>query len=86
MFAATELLMPMGTTADTDWRAHYFKVRRWFYAMMIVFTLLATIETRVLLDVPLTHTHRITHPSTLALQARRSHHSQPTISSPGSRG
>ena len=67
MFAATELLMPMGTTADTDWRAHYLKVRRWFYAMIIVFTLLATIETRVLLGVPLMHPYRIMQLSMLTL-------------------
>ena len=68
MFAATELLMPMGTTADTDWRAHYFKVRRWFFAMMLVFTFLATIESRVLLGVPLMHPYRIMQVLMLALQ------------------
>jgi len=67
MFAATELLMPMGTTADTDWRAHYLKVRRWFYALMIVFMILATIETRLLLGVPLMHPYRVMQVSMLAL-------------------
>ena len=69
MFAATELLVPMGTTADTDWRSHYFKVRRWFYAAMIVFTFLATVETYVLLSVPLTHPYRIMQVVMLTLLA-----------------
>ena len=68
MFAATELLVPMGTTPDTDWRTHYFKVRRWFFAILIVFTLIATFESRVLLDVPLTHPYRINQLAMLVLQ------------------
>jgi hypothetical protein len=59
MFAATELLVPMGTTSETDWRAHFFRVRRWFFAVMILFTLLATFETYLLLGVALTHPYRL---------------------------
>ena len=58
MFAATELLMPMGKRSETNWRAHYFKVRRWFFATMLTFTVLATLQIYVLLDVPLTHPYR----------------------------
>jgi hypothetical protein len=59
MFAATELLVPMGTTSETDWRAHFFRVRRWFFAVMLLFTLLATFETYILLGVALMHPYRI---------------------------
>ncbi len=59
MFAATELLVPMGTTAETNWRAHFFRVRRWFFAAMLLFTLLATLETYILLGVALTHPYRL---------------------------
>jgi hypothetical protein len=59
MFGATELLLPMGATASTDWRAHFFKVRRWFFTMMLTFAAIAILYTRVLLGVPFTHPYRI---------------------------
>jgi hypothetical protein len=68
MFGATELLLPMGIKTGTDWRAHFFKVRRWFFAMMILFTSLAMLQTRVLLDVPLTHPYRAIQVSILSLE------------------
>jgi hypothetical protein len=67
MFAATELLLPMGATADTDWRAHFFSVRRWFFLVMIVFTTVATMESWLLLGVPLTHPYRVMQGTILAL-------------------
>ena len=68
MFAATELLVPMGTTSETDWQAHFFKVRGWFFAAMLVFTVLATLETRILLGVPLTHPYRLMQVSVMVLE------------------
>jgi len=59
MFGATELLLPMGATADTDWRGHFLNVRRWFFAMMLTFATIAILYTRVLLGVPFTHPYRI---------------------------
>jgi len=59
MFGATELLLPMGTTPETNWREHFFSVRRWFFVMMIVVMLLATMLTWVFADTPLTHPYRI---------------------------
>jgi len=59
LFGATELLLPMGATPETDWRAHFFEVRRWFFAMMIVMMSFAVVESRVFLGTPLTHPYRI---------------------------
>ena len=59
LFGSTELLLPMGATPETDWRAHFIAVRRWFFAMMIVLMSLAVAESRVFLGTPLTHPYRI---------------------------
>lgn len=67
LFGATELLVPMGATADTDWKAHYFSVRRWFFAMLIVFICLAILDSRILLGVPLTHPYRVVQVLALGL-------------------
>ena len=59
LFAATELLMPMGSSPDTDWQAHFHSVRKWLMAVVCLFGLLAMMETYVFLDLPLTHPYRI---------------------------
>jgi hypothetical protein len=68
MFGATELLLPMGASNETDWRTHFFQVRRWFFAMLMAFTLLATLQSHVLLGVPLTHPYRIMQLLMLAIE------------------
>lgn len=67
MFGATELLLPMGKTAETNWHAHFFKVRRWFFGMMFMFSSLATLQTFVLLGVPLAHPYRVIQVAILSL-------------------
>jgi len=59
LFAATELLLPSTSPLDTDWRAHFFKVRVWFHGAYLAFHLLATSFTWLLLNVPLTHPYRV---------------------------
>ena len=67
LFGATELLLPHSSPPGIDWQEHFFKVRRWFFAVFCVFALAATLETWVLLDVPLTHPYRIGQLAVLAL-------------------
>ena len=59
LFATTELLFPMATTADTDWRAHYDSVRKLFLSVLALWTILALVETRIFLGVPFTHPYRV---------------------------
>jgi len=59
MFGATELLLPMGASPDTDWRTHFLKVRRWFFTMMLTFAFFAILQTRVLMGIPFNHPYRI---------------------------
>jgi hypothetical protein len=58
LFACAELLFPMATTADTDWKAHYESVRVWFLGTLATLSSIAVLETWVFLDVPLTHAYR----------------------------
>jgi hypothetical protein len=69
LFGATELLLPMGATPETDWRTHFFSVRRWFFVLMIAFSVIATLETRILLGVPMSHPYRLTQLAILTLLA-----------------
>jgi hypothetical protein len=69
LFGATELLLPMGATPETNWRTHFFSVRRWFFALMIAFTVIATLETRILLGVPMSHPYRLMQFAILTLLA-----------------
>lgn len=67
LFATSELLFPMATTAQTDWNAHYESVRKWFLSVLALWTVLALVETRIFLGVPLTHPYRIVQLSILSL-------------------
>jgi hypothetical protein len=67
LFATTELLFPMATTAETDWKAHYESVRTWFLSVLAVFAILGSVETRIFIGVPLTHPYRIVQVSILSL-------------------
>jgi hypothetical protein len=80
LFATTELLFPMATTAETDWQAHYESVRKLFLSVLGLWTILALLETRIFLGTPLTHPYRIVQLSILGLiiagillPARRAH-------------
>lgn len=59
LFAATELLLPLASSAKTDWQSHFFSVQKWFFGALFVFSVLATLETYVFLDVSLTHPYRL---------------------------
>jgi len=59
LFACAELLFPMATTAETDWKAHYQSVRVWFLGALAMLSTIALLETWVFLDVPLTHAYRL---------------------------
>jgi hypothetical protein len=59
LFGATELLLPMGNSPDTNWESHFFGVRKWYIGAFCVFAALATLETYVFLGTPLSHPYRI---------------------------
>ena len=59
LFAAIELLMPIGAGAETDWEKHYFSIRPWFFGVLITFQTVATLASYIISDVPLTHPYRI---------------------------
>ena len=59
LFAATELLLPLASSAGTDWQSHLFSVRNWFFGVLFVFSVIATLETYVFLNVSLTHPYRV---------------------------
>ena len=67
LFGATELLLPLGSSPSTDWQSHFFSVRRWFFGVVCIFTVLATLETHILLNVPLTHPYRIVQATALGM-------------------
>ncbi|MEE8308142.1 MAG: hypothetical protein V3R81_12815 [Gammaproteobacteria bacterium] len=66
LFGATELLLPFGSSPDTDWREHFFSVQKWFFVVLCVFTVLALLETYIFLNVSLTHPYRIIQVMVLA--------------------
>jgi hypothetical protein len=59
LFAATELLLPLASDANADWKSHFFNVRKWFFGVLFVFSVIATLETYIFLNVPLTHPYRV---------------------------
>lgn len=67
LFAATEILMPSSLTANTDWRAHFFKVQKWFFGIFFGFAVIAAISTFILLEFPLTHPYRAVQGTALIL-------------------
>jgi hypothetical protein len=69
LFAATELLLPLGSSPDTDWKSHFFSVRRSFFIVFLFFAFLATINTYVFINVSLTHPYRITQAIIMSLVA-----------------
>ena len=67
LFAMTELLLPMGSTPETDWQAHFFSIRVWYFRLFLLFVVLATLNSWVFLDTPLTHPYRIAQVLQMAL-------------------
>ena len=67
LFATSELLFPMATTAETDWHAHFESVRKLFLSVLALWTVLALLETRIFLGTPILHPYRIVQLSILSL-------------------
>ena len=67
LFAATELLLPLASNANTDWKLHFFSVRKWFFGVLFVFSVIAILETYVFLNVPLNHPYRVMQVALTAL-------------------
>ena len=67
LFATSELLFPMATTAETDWNAHSDSVRKLLLSVLALWTGLALLETRIFLGVPLTHPYRVMQLTILGL-------------------
>lgn len=66
LFAATELLLPLGSSPETDWQSHFFSVRKWFFGILVFFVIITILESRVLLSTPLTHPYRLFQVVTLS--------------------
>lgn len=60
-FAAIYLLVPATRTADVDWRAHFFRVRRWFFLLGLLFTSMAIFVNTWYFETPLLHPYRLFH-------------------------
>ena len=59
LFAITELLLPLGSGPETDWKSHFFSVRKWFFGILVFFIIISILESRVLLSTPLAHPYRL---------------------------
>ena len=57
-FVLAHLLVPVARNQDTDWRAHFFQVARWFFLFFCLSTIVATLMTWTLLGAPLLHPYR----------------------------
>jgi hypothetical protein len=58
MYAMAELMLPIGATPETDWTAHFLSIRKWFFSLLSLLTVLAVLLTYTKLHVPLTHPYR----------------------------
>jgi hypothetical protein len=67
LFAAAELIVPHDSRTETDWRQHFYHVRRWFFGAFLVFQVVATLSSNLLLQVPLTHPYRIAQAAELTV-------------------
>lgn len=59
LFISVELLVPMSTTAETNWSQHYRSVRVWFAAAGLMLVFLATLMSWYLMQIPWTHPYRL---------------------------
>jgi hypothetical protein len=69
LFAATELLLPLASNAKTDWQSHFFSVQKWFFGVFFAFSVIAILESYVLLDVSFTHPYRLVQVALSAIVA-----------------
>ena len=43
MYAMAELMLPIGATPETDWTAHFLSIRKWFFSLLSLLTVLAVL-------------------------------------------
>jgi len=67
MYAMTELMLPMASSPNTDWLAHFNSVRKWFFGMTGVLAVLGITLNWYISGVPLVHPYRIMQLTILAL-------------------
>lgn len=67
MYAMTELMLPMASSPDIDWLAHFKSVRKWFFGMIIVLAVLGITLNSYVSGVPLVHPYRIMQLTVLSL-------------------
>jgi hypothetical protein len=67
MYAMTELMLPMASSPDTDWLAHFHSIRKWFFGMIAVLALLGITLNWYISGVPLVHPYRIMQLTILSL-------------------
>lgn len=59
MYAMTELMLPMASSPETDWPAHFQSVRKWFYSMVMTLVFLGVTLNVYISGVPLVHPYRV---------------------------
>ena len=67
LYAMSELMLPMASTPETDWKAHFLSIRRWYFGLLVLLAVLAVLQTRYLLGVPLLHPYRLVQVSVIVL-------------------
>lgn len=58
VYGMTELMLPMAAPSDTDWRAHFLGIRRWFFGLLVLLAFLGISLSVFILNVPLLHPYR----------------------------
>ena len=69
MYAMTELMLPMASSPDIDWLAHFKNVRKWFFDIIIVLAVLGITLNSYVSGVPLVHPYRIMQLTILSLES-----------------
>lgn len=59
LYAMSELMLPMASRPETDWRAHFLSVRRWYFSLQAILVLAGVMLTWLMLSVPLLHPYRL---------------------------
>jgi hypothetical protein len=57
-FVLAHILVPTTRTRATDWQAHFAKVARSFYLILVLTMAVATLTTWAIIDAPLLHAYR----------------------------
>jgi len=59
LYAMSELMLPMAARPDTDWKAHFLSVRRWYFSLQAMLVVSGSMLTWLMLSVPLLHPYRL---------------------------